>query len=254
MGKFLGAGLTVVVAVVAFIALVSGLGVWAIEQPMMVANSTKGLIQTPYGQLKQASLVLQTFPNGPDLNPDWEAEHHYSLERPNEPKLNAEDDYQANWVTYGPTTTLSVPAHALVTVTIENYDSATPLLNPFYASPQGTADGQVHVADTPSTPFQAVSSVDPNNVSHTFTIHSIAGLKQPWLYVSVPVTAVPDDRENNPSDNGFPEPVLTQFSFVTGDPGTYIWQCFDPCGFGYDGFGGPMSTKGYMSGTISVVG
>jgi heme/copper-type cytochrome/quinol oxidase subunit 2 len=41
---------------------------------------------------------------------------------------------------------------------------------------------------------------------------------------------------------------------VTPDkPGHYIWQCFDPCGSGFNGFGGPMSTKGYMSGTINVV-
>jgi hypothetical protein len=40
---------------------------------------------------------------------------------------------------------------------------------------------------------------------------------------------------------------------VTPDrPGQYIWQCFDPCGSGFNGFGGPMSTKGYMSGTLTV--
>jgi hypothetical protein len=49
------------------------------------------------------------------------------------------------------------------------------------------------------------------------------------------------------------KPVITEFSFVTQGPGHYIWQCIDPCGSGFDGFGGPMSTKGYMSGTIDVV-
>ena len=47
-------------------------------------------------------------------------------------------------------------------------------------------------------------------------------------------------------------PVVTTFSFITGDPGTYIWQCIAPCGSNFNGFGGPMSTKGYMSGTITV--
>ena len=54
-------------------------------------------------------------------------------------------------------------------------------------------------------------------------------------------------------DAGFPDkPIVTEFSFITGAPGHYIWQCIDPCGRGFNGFGGPMSTKGYMSGTLTV--
>jgi hypothetical protein len=137
-----------------------------------------------------------------------------------------------------------VPRNALVTITIQNYDGATPLLNSYYDAPNGivgdmTVDGQ------------AVPSVDPANVSHTFTIHSIPQSGQDWLFVSVPITA---NNNSQVDAAGMPlRPVSTTFSFVTPDrPGYYIWQCFDPCGAGYNGFGGPMSTKGYMSGTFTV--
>jgi hypothetical protein len=97
-----------------------------------------------------------------------------------------------------------------------------------------------------------MSSIKSEDASHTFTIHSIPSSAQDWLYVSVPITGVDDSA---PADDfGMPnKPVVTEFSFVTQGPGHYIWQCFDPCGSGFDGFGGPMSTKGYMSGTIDVV-
>ncbi|HEX6123106.1 MAG TPA: hypothetical protein VFY89_08095 [Ktedonobacterales bacterium] len=261
MGKYLGAILAVAVAAAVLIGLIMGLGTWAIEQPAMTAQSSSPVrITDQHGQaLQQVALTLQTFPNSPVLNPEWEAEHHYSLQRPEAPTLNSQNAAQDDWVTYGPTTTLTVPAHSLVTMTIENYDGPTPLLNSFYSVPQETTDNTgkitntIQVAMDPSSNFTTVNKVNPEDVSHTFTIHSIANQKdQPWLYVSVPVTAVPEDRPAD--DNDFPQPVITKFSFVVGAPGTYIWQCFDPCGSNYDGFGGPMSTKGYMSGTFTVVG
>jgi hypothetical protein len=263
MGKYLGAILTVAAGVAIIFGLATGLGTWAIEQPAMNATSNGTDLQTG---LKKVTLTLQTFPNSPDEAPMWEAEHNYSLERPSGvPILNTQNGPasgpgQADWVTYGPTTALTLPAHALVTMYIENYDGSTSLLNPYYAIPRGTVDGALHVCTatnptniTPCSEFDTETQVDPTNISHTFTIHSVVQSQQPWLFVSVPITAVPD---NQPMDNGteFPLPVVTMFQFVTQGPGHYIWQCFDPCGYGYDGFGGAMSTKGYMSGTLDVVG
>lgn len=46
----------------------------------------------------------------------------------------------------------------------------------------------------------------------------------------------------------------TTFVLHTGAPGTYTWRCLDPCGTGPSGWGGPMSTPGYMEGTLTVVG
>ena len=43
------------------------------------------------------------------------------------------------------------------------------------------------------------------------------------------------------------------FTFRTGKPGHYRWQCFVPCAAGtIFGNGGPMSTLGYMGGQLIV--
>jgi hypothetical protein len=45
-----------------------------------------------------------------------------------------------------------------------------------------------------------------------------------------------------------------EFTFRTGKPGHYRWQCFVPCAAGFlYGFGGPMQTIGYMDGYLDVV-
>lgn len=191
---------------------------------------------------KSYSLTLQTFPNTPEAG--WMVEHHYHFVQPavGSPYHAEETD---DWVRYGPNTDLVLPAHALITMTIENYDGSTPILNNFYAQVQGTVGG------TETVNGKTVSSVDPGSISHTFTIHSIPDANQPWLYVSVPVVGVPDSVPT--PDFGFPaHPNIMKFSFVTGGPGHYIWQCFDPCGYTYDGFGGAMQTRGFMSGTVTV--
>jgi len=44
-----------------------------------------------------------------------------------------------------------------------------------------------------------------------------------------------------------------RFTFRTGKPGHYRWQCFVPCAAGFlYGFGGPMQTIGYMDGFLDV--
>ncbi|MGZ3672953.1 MAG: hypothetical protein ACXVCO_01470 [Ktedonobacterales bacterium] len=243
MGKYLGAVISLVVAAAVALLIISALGTYSHPLPEASA-SNQGTANTPLGPMKKVSLTLQTFPFDPYEDPAWIDANVKGKTLNGEPYPAAEGD-NPDWVKYWPTTNLVVPAHALVTITIENYDGVTPLLNPFYARVQGTADGKATVDGQP------ITQVDPANVSHTFTIHSIPNAEQPWLYVSVPVTGVPDTAPAD--DAGMPnKPVVTQFSFITGAPGHYIWQCFDPCGAGFNGFGGPMSTKGYMSGTLTV--
>lgn len=192
---------------------------------------------------KRFQLTLQAFPATP--TDAWMQEHNYHLDTSEIPA----PDLHMDWVRYGPSTNIVLPAHALVTMTIQNYDGQSPLLNPFVSNVQGTLDNAMMVNG------KQVTSLDPNVVSHTFTIHSIPSSSQPWLYVSVPLLGEPDDVESAGADNGFPpQPEVMTFSFVTGDPGTYVWNCFDPCGWNYDGFGGPMQTRGYMSGTVTVQG
>lgn len=138
--------------------------------------------------------------------------------------------FQKDWPAYS-TTNLVVPANSLVTVTLRNYDLGdTPLANnsPF-AQVQGTINGMA-MADG-----KTYTSLASDKVAHTFTI--------PQLHVNVPV---PGDAAKGASF------TTVIFTFHTGKAGTYTFQCFDPCGTGPMGWMGPMMTKGYMTGTLTV--
>lgn len=210
------------------------------------ATQAQTIAPLPTIPQKHVSLTLQTFPNTP--TDAWLQEHHYSFAAPAITAIH----FHPEWVRYGPKTDLTVPAHSVVTITIDNYDGATPILNGFYAQVQGTVGGSMTVNG------KAMKALDPTLVSHTFTIHSIPSIpenKQPWLSVSVPIEGEPEAVEEASSDNGLPpQPMVIQFTFVVGDPGNYMWQCFDPCGTTFNGFGGPMQTRGFMSGTFTVQG
>lgn len=140
--------------------------------------------------------------------------------------------YQKDWPAYAPST-LVVPAHSLVTVTIRNYDLGdTPLPK---GSPFTTVQGIVGgVAYADGHSYTALA---PEKTAHTFTI--------PQLNINVPV----------PGDTTTGKPyVEVSFTFRTGAAGSYYFQCFDPCGSGANGWEGPMVTKGYMHGTLTVQG
>jgi hypothetical protein len=159
----------------------------------------------------------------------------------------------ADWVSYlvlehgrwTRSTIYTLPAHALVHVTIYNFDGASGLRNPFLGQPQGLVgplrfDGKV------------VHALPPDQPSHTFAV--------PELGVLVPIAPVSDAGENSPKACGYAPCALSMshrtitFTFRTGKPGRYRWQCFVPCAAGFvDGFGGPMQTVGYMDGFLNVV-
>jgi hypothetical protein len=91
--------------------------------------------------------------------------------------------------------------------------------------------------------------IDPATASHTFAI--------PDLGVLVPIYGVADDAKNQCGDApcalANAHETIT-FTFRTGKPGHYRWQCFVPCAAGFVyGFGGPMQTIGYMDGYVNVV-
>jgi hypothetical protein len=137
----------------------------------------------------------------------------------------------ADWPAYS-LNDLTVPANSLVTLTIRNYDLGdTPLpATSGFAVVQGiqgsaTMDGR---------PYRAL---DPAKVAHTFTILPL------HLNVPIPGDAAPGAAF-----------VTVTFTFRTGAAGSYMWQCFDPCGMGPGGFSGPMQTMGYMMGTLTVQG
>jgi hypothetical protein len=145
------------------------------------------------------------------------------------------------WPAYGPTNQFQVPAHALVTVTVRQYDSGGSLNNPWFDTVRGTLGNVARVNG------KLVHSIDPNNVGHTFTVRGVPGT-DPAFFLNVPLPAVPG---NNQADNGQYESVT--FSFVSGSKGTYAWNCEFPCGTQVASFGGPMGAFGFMSGFIHVV-
>lgn len=197
------------------------------QTPGLLRATTKGTSQTPSGEMPHVFLELATYPDS------MAGEHGKG------------GGSHPDWVSYGPTTNLSVPAHALVTVTIKQYDSGGTVTNPYFAKVHGTVDGTMTVNGKTTT------ETDPDAVGHTFTIHALPTNQDP-LFVSVPLPALPDDAK--PEDGSdYPAPNVVTFSFVTGGPGEYVWNCEYPCGDGtYANFGGPMSTRGYMSGTLTV--
>jgi hypothetical protein len=153
-----------------------------------------------------------------------------------------------DWVSYGPTTVLQVPAHALITVTINQYDTAETIPNPFLSEVHGTVGG------TATIDGKTVTGIPADQVGHTFTIHNFPSSQQDPLFVSVALPGVADDAPPAPGDpHGYPKPHVITFQFVTGRPGTYAWNCEFPCGENYASFGGPMSAYGYMAGTLKVV-
>lgn len=240
MGKYLGALITVVLGAAVVIGLIVTLGAYS-TQPAVKKAVAAPAVSSTGNYTKTASINLQTLPASGYTDPEW-LQKHGADTGPIPPAAPHQD-----WVMYWPTTQLVVPAHALVTVKIINWDSKSPLLNPFYAIPQGIYGNSLAVDGKTKT------QIDPADVSHTFTIHTIPDKQQSYLYVSVPITGVPDDAKTD--DAGFPlTPVVTTFQFVTGGPGEYIWQCVDPCGTAYNSFGGPMQTRGWMSGTVIVTG
>ncbi len=195
--------------------------------PGLLAATVEGTAQTPVGVLPHAFLELATYPDS------MAGEH------------GPDGGSKPEWVSYGPTTNLSVPAHSLVTVTIKQYDGGEKITNPWFAKVHGTVDGTMTVDGKTET------GSNPGAIGHTFTIHALPTNQDP-LFVSVPLPAVPEDTPNAPGSD-YPPPYVVVFSFVTGGPGDYVWNCEYPCGDGtYAKFGGPMSTRGYMSGTFTV--
>jgi hypothetical protein len=177
---------------------------------------------------RSASLTLQTVAAiGPKLSPtrDWVS----YLVRENG--------------TWHRSTVWTLPANALIHVTIYQFDGKSGLRNPFLAQARGL------VGDTFTLNGKSVSVINPDDASHTFAI--------PAFGVLVPLAGVDANAKNQCGDA--PCALSTAhntitFTFRTGKAGHYRWQCFVPCAAGfYYGFGGPMQTIGYMDGFVNVV-
>ena len=137
---------------------------------------------------------------------------------------------QKDWPGYS-NTHLVIPANSLVTVTIHNYDlgdTSLPNGSPF-GKVQGTV-GNIALAEG-----NIYSALPISKVAHTFSI--------PQLGINVPI---PGDAPKGANYSS------VTFTFHIDKAGTYVFRCFDPCGTGASGWMGPMLTKGYMVGTLTV--
>ncbi|MDQ6851030.1 MAG: hypothetical protein M3070_14010 [Actinomycetota bacterium] len=189
--------------------------------------TVRGTAHTSQGTLTHAFLKLASYPDS------MAGEH------------GKDGGAHPDWVSYGPSTNLHVPAHALVTVTIDQYDGGEKITNPYFAKVHGT------VGNTMTVNGKVRTQTNPDTIGHTFTIHGAPTNQYP-LFVSVPLPAVPDDVPVAKGSD-YPKPNVVTFSFMTHGKGHYVWNCEYPCGDGYYAkFGGPMSTRGYMSGTVTV--
>lgn len=185
--------------------------------------------QTAPATAKTANLVLQTVAAiGPKYGdrPDWVS---YLIQ---DPKTH-------QWLH---TTLWNVPAHALIHVTVYQYDGDSGLRNPLWGLPRGIVPGSYAINGQPTT------VLNPADASHTFAV--------PNLGISVPLKGVADNAKNQcayaPCTMQQAHQTIT-FSFHTGNPGIFRWQCMVPCAAGFIyGFGGPMQTIGYMDGWLNV--
>lgn len=212
----------------------SALYLWKIQQEpaVLAAKSVPGTVSTPKGDYPKAELELSVYPNpGSVAGP---------------PEGTSILNQKGTWPFWWPSTTLQFPAHTAVTITVHQYDSATPPWNTYWAGVHGTVDGKATFNGTADT------GLNPQDVAHTFTIHQYPEDGQDYFFVSVPMKAVDANAKNEA--NGYPKPQDITFTFVTPDhPGHYVWNCEIPCGQGYQGLGGVMSERGWMSGEVQVV-
>ena len=227
--------------VVAFVAI-AGVAAYFISETYTSPNYPSGVqVATSLGTaqvngqtLPHVSLAFQTYPDS-TLAVDGKPVH---------PNGNP------SWPAYGFTNEFQVPAHALVTVTIRQYDSGGALNNPFFAKVAGTVGNTATITE-PSGKTQTVSSWDPNNIGHTFTMRSAPGVDSNFfLNVPLPTNS---DLPTGSSNQDEGDHYTVTFSFISGSKGVYAWNCEFPCGSMVASFGGVMGAYGYMSGFVHVV-
>ncbi len=145
-------------------------------------------------------------------------------------------DGKPGWPRYVPAN-FTIPANTIIKLTIINYDDGTAPLpsnspwSKFWGS--DPTFGLVEGGDE-TVNGKKITSVDPNNVSHTFTV--------PSLLINLPIPAAVSKNQ----------PAVVTFEFSVSKPGNYHWLCAAPCGSGSTGMGGAMNTSNWMEGTMEV--
>jgi hypothetical protein len=150
------------------------------------------------------------------------------------------DPHTGKWIH---DTSWELPANTVIDMTVDQYDSGSPLRNQEWGQVQGTIGKD---ATLNGKTFKVYDSYTGTGIGHTFAIPAL-NLSVPLVGVSGNPCAVAPCHFNSPHN-------VETFTFKTPGPGSYNWQCFVPCGLGYlFGNGGPMSTQNYMGGELEVV-
>lgn len=89
------------------------------------------------------------------------------------------------------------------------------------------------VAGTETVDGKTVRSMSPTSVAHTFTIVGFG--------LNLPIPAAPTGGA-----------VIVTARFVAQRSGTFVWQCYAPCGSGPNSMGGAMAVSGWMEGRVHV--
>jgi hypothetical protein len=131
---------------------------------------------------------------------------------------------------------ISLPANRLVELVIVSYDTPTPPPAQ-YSNVTGTVGNKMYLINgtsaslgTPQSWGAAVSYVPTDQIAHTFTVGSLG--------INIPIVG---------GD--------TEIAFLyLNKTGTFMWQCFTPCGFPNvnGGWSGAMVTPGWMTGEVTV--
>ncbi len=126
----------------------------------------------------------------------------------------------------------TVDAHAIVVITITNFDDGVNPVPSQLASVKGTVGGTETIRDASNPAGSVVTSVPDNTTAHTFTL-----MTDPYnLNVPIPAAKSPA------------EPLSVTFSVVFDTPGVFQWHCMAPCD------NAAMTTPGYMTGFVTVNG
>ncbi len=126
----------------------------------------------------------------------------------------------------------SVQADDTVVLRITSYDDGAAPLGGMQAMMFDQVHGTVGGTETvDGKPVRAVANTD---VAHTFTVVGIG--------LNLPIPAAPTGGS-----------VTVVARFVVHRAGSYLWQCYAPCGSGVNSMGGAMSTERWMEGTVKVV-
>ena len=133
-----------------------------------------------------------------------------------------------------------VPSYATIHLTIIDYDNGNATVPSQYLSALGTQNNSIfvvnqtnaHSTGTNTSLGSFTHQISSASIAHTFTVFN----------------------NNNQEILNVPSPYdsTVYATFTTQGAGYFTWQCEADCGSGAGGWGGAMSTPGWMTGSFIV--